>query len=119
MKTILIVDDDRSALDVITRALQGYRLYFARDAGEGLRMAQYLVSLDLLVTDYLMPSMTGDELIGLVREKRPSLKALIVTGHSDILDAENLDWWKAEAHVAKPFSLDDLRQAVGGLIGPP
>ena len=119
MKTILIVDDDRSALDVVMRALDGYRLYFARDADEGLRMARHLVSLDLLVTDYLMPSMTGDELIGRVREKRPSLKVLIVTGHSDILEGENLAWWQAEAHVAKPFRLEDLRQAVAGLIGPP
>ena len=119
MKTILIVDDDRSALDVVVRALKGYRLYFARDADEGLMTALNLIALDLLVTDYLMPSMTGDELIARIREKRPSLKVLIVTGHADILEGENLAWWKAEAHVAKPFALDELRQAVFNLIGHP
>ena len=119
MKTILVVDDDRSALDVVVRALKGYRLYFARDADEGLMAAENLISLDLLVTDYLMPSMTGDELIARLREKRPGLKALIVTGHADILDGEDLPWWKAEAHMAKPFALDELRQAVINLIGQP
>src|SRR5207253_9185707 len=102
---------DRSALDVVVRALKEYRLYFARDPDEALATAASLPSLDLLITDYLMPSMTGDELIGRLRERWPSLNVLIVTGHGEILDTQNLDWWTAEVHVAKPFSLGDLRQA--------
>jgi CheY-like chemotaxis protein len=119
MKQILIVDDDRSALDVVMRALAGYRLHFARDPDEALAIAGKLVALDLLVTDYMMPSMMGDELIARLRDIWPTLNVLIVTGHSEILDAENLPWWTAEAHLAKPFALGALRQAVADLIGAP
>ena len=80
---------------------------------------QRLVSLDLLITDYLMPSMTGEELIGHVRARRPGVKVLIMTAHAALLDHERPTWWLHEKHVAKPFSLVELRAAVEELIGPP
>src|SRR2546422_8995294 len=93
------------------RALPEFRLTIARDGDEALAIASQL-PVDLLITDYLMPSMTGDELIGRLRELRPGLKALIVTGHGDILSRDNPDWWSAQAHLAKPFQIDALRAAV-------
>ena len=119
MKHILVVDDDSSVLDVLMRALVGYRLSVARDPDEALHIAGNVGSLDMLITDYLMPSMTGAELIARMREKRPTLKVLILTGHADILDAENPVWWAQEAHLSKPPSLETLRAAVANLIGPP
>jgi CheY-like chemotaxis protein len=71
MKSILIVDDDRTILDVLTRALKGYRVWAARDPDEGLQVALGLTALDLLITDFMMPSMTGDELLARVRAMRP------------------------------------------------
>ena len=71
MKTILVVDDDSAVLDVVGRALEGYRVWLARDPDEGMQMAASLPTLELLVTDFMMPSMTGDELIGWLRAERP------------------------------------------------
>ena len=119
MKHILVVDDDSSVLDVVSRALAGYRVSIARDPDEALHVAANFGSLDLLITDYLMPSMTGAELIGRIRERRPALKVLILTGHADILDQENPLWWAQEAHLSKPPSLETLRVTVANLIGPP
>ena len=119
MKNILIVDDDRTVLDVLTRALEGYRVWAARDPDEGLMIAGGLASLDLLITDFMMPSMMGDELIGRLRAVRPQLKALILTGHSDLLDAENPPWWASEPHLPKPVELQHVRAIVTSLIGPP
>ena len=119
MKHILVVDDDSSVLDVLTRALVGYRMSIARDPDEALHVASNFGSLDLLITDYLMPSMTGAELIARMREKRQLLKVLILTGHADILDQENPLWWAQEVHLSKPPSLEALRAAVADLIGPP
>ena len=119
MKHILVVDDDSSVLDVLTRALVGYRMSIARDPDEALHVASNIGSLDLLITDYLMPSMTGAELIARMREKRSMLRVLILTGHADILDQENPLWWAQEAHLSKPPSLEALRAAVADLIGPP
>jgi len=73
---------------VITRALEGYEVTVARDGDEALQLAAPGSRIDLLITDYLMPTMMGDELLGWIRERRPSLKTLIITGHSEILERE-------------------------------
>jgi CheY-like chemotaxis protein len=116
-KQILIVDDDSSVLNVLTRVLDDYRLIAARDPHEALQIAARATSLDLLITDYMMPSMTGDEVIGYVRRFWPSVQTLILTGHGDILEAE--PWWQQQAHLAKPMDLARLRATVAALIGPP
>jgi CheY-like chemotaxis protein len=119
IKTILIVDDDSTVLDLLTRALSGYRVWAARDPDEGLRIARGLPLIDLLITDFMMPEMTGDELLARVRALRPSVKVMILTGHSDLLDTEGPSWWTGEAHLAKPVELRAVRTMVANLIGPP
>jgi DNA-binding NtrC family response regulator len=119
VKHILIVDDDSSVLDLVSRTLRTYRLSLARDPDEALHIAGQVGSLDLLITDYMMPSMTGEELIGHVRELWPALKVLILTGHAALLEAENPPWWEDQAHLEKPFEIDRLRAIVTELIGPP
>lgn len=116
VKKILVVDDDSSVLQMLTRALTAYDLMVARDGAEALLLAGLQPNLDLLITDYLMPEMTGDELIARMREQRPHLKALVITGHSDLLDREAPDWWRTEAHLAKPFRIQALRDAVESLL---
>lgn len=100
---------------MLARALDGYELTIARDGHEALAIAMRQ-SLDLLITDYLMPEMTGDELIARMRAERPHLKALVITGHGDVLDRESPEWWRSEVHLAKPFRLQALRDAVAELI---
>src|SRR5882672_5473153 len=105
MQHILVVDDDALMLSLIAKALPDYRLTLARDGSEALHAADRQVALDLIITDYLMPEMTGDELLGRLRERRPSLKALVVSGHGEVLERELPDWWHGEAHLGKPFTL--------------
>jgi CheY-like chemotaxis protein len=119
MKRILVVDDDSLMLTLIARALPDFELIVARDGDEALAIAGRAAPFDLVITDYLMPSMTGDELVGRLREQRPNMKSLVVTGHAPILETEDPDWWNAQAHLSKPFRVDALREAVIGLIGLP
>lgn len=119
MKHILVVDDDSSVLKFLGRALDGYRVSLARDPDEALTVASNVGSLDLVITDYMMPSMTGAELIGRLREKRPVLNILILTAHQAILDVEQPQWWANEVHLGKPVEIATLRAAVAKLIGPP
>ncbi len=116
---ILVVDDDALMLSLIAKALADYNLTMARDGGEALQAISPGTPLDLIITDYLMPSMTGDELLGRLRERRPGLKALVITGHGAILEKEVPDWWRGESHLSKPFTVAALREAVVKLIGPP
>ena len=73
MKHILLVDDDSSMLNLFSRALSDYTVTIAHDGFEALAASKQLGQLDLLITDYFMPSMIGDELIARVREQRPDL----------------------------------------------
>jgi CheY-like chemotaxis protein len=119
VKHILVVDDDALLLSLVSRALPDYRLTVARDPAEALALASRAVSIDLVITDYLMPSMTGDELLGRLREAHPTVKALIMTGYAQVLEDELPEWWHSEAHLSKPFKVDALREAVINLIGLP
>lgn len=103
---------------MITRALEGYEVTVARDGDEALQLAAPGSRIDLLITDYLMPTMMGDELLGWIRERRPSLKTLIITGHSEILGRELPEWWTGQPHLTKPFTIATLRDTVTRLIGP-
>ena len=117
MKHLLLVEDDSSVLAAFMAALKEFRLSVARDPHEALMLADRIDHLDLVITDYLMPSMTGEELIGRIRERHPNVRALVVTGHGDILDQEAPEWWGREAHLTKPFDVTTLKQAITNLIG--
>jgi CheY-like chemotaxis protein len=118
-KHVLVVDDDTLILSLVERALEGYRVSTARDASEALARLATTEWIDLLITDYLMPVMTGDELVGRARAKRADLKVLVLTGHSQAIESADPGWWASERHVNKPFRVAELRVAVRDLIGAP
>jgi DNA-binding NtrC family response regulator len=115
-KHIVVVDDDMLTLDLVERALAGYRISTARDGAEALAILSTAEPVDLLLTDYLMPLMTGEELVHRVRVQRPGIAVLIMTGHGHAVAAVEPAWWATERHLAKPFHIDALRDAVRSLI---
>jgi CheY-like chemotaxis protein len=118
-KHVLAVDDDTSMLSVVERTLADYRVSTARDATEAMAILSSRERVDLLITDYLMPGMTGEELTHHARARRLDLKVLVITGHASAVERAEPQWWGTEAHLAKPFHIVALRDAVGTLIGPP
>ena len=114
MKNVLVADDDLSVLALIARALPEYRIITARNEFEALALASQLPDCDLLITDYLMPMMTGDELAGRLRAAHPAVKTLLVTSHAAFVDTKACG---TDAHLAKPFRRAELREAVASLIG--
>jgi CheY-like chemotaxis protein len=116
---VLVVDDDTLTLSLVERTLTDYRISTARDGWEALLVLSTSDPVDLLITDYMMPEMTGRELVSRARVARPDLRVLVVTGHGETLVKAEPAWWAAEPHVEKPFHVAALRQAVEELIGPP
>ena len=116
-KHIVVVDDDTLMLQWVVRALSDYRVSTARDGSEAVAMLAGDDPVHLLVTDYLMPVMTGQELVQHARLRRPELKALIITGLASAAAAADPIWWASERHLAKPLRLESLREAVESLIG--
>ncbi len=115
---ILIVDDDGGVLKVLAEALSDYDVVTARDVAEAHTLGR-AGPPSLLITDYLMPDGTGEELITSFRELHPRIKVLVISGHHHMLNEEGFGWWKNEPHLAKPFAIADLRGMVHDLIGRP
>ena len=113
--TVLIVDDEELVRRYVDRVLTeaGYRTALAADAAEAIEVAATLPSLDVLLSDLMMPNVRGDELARRMRRDDPNLKVLYFTGYSDRLFAERMILWENEAFLEKPCTPKALLQAVG------
>jgi two-component system, cell cycle sensor histidine kinase and response regulator CckA len=116
--SVLIVDDEEPLRRFVDRVLTqaGYTTTTAPDGPEAIEAAAKLGSFDLLVTDLMMPQMTGDELARRLRQSQPSLKVLYLTGFSDRLFKEKVTLWEGEAFLEKPCSIKGLMEAVAMLL---
>ena len=110
---MLVVDDDPAMLEVLTRILrrENYDLLTAGDGAEALEKARAAKDLALLVTDYDMPGLTGNELADQVREMYPGSKILFQSGFSDLLFTEDGSLGEGVAFLRKPFTARSLREA--------
>jgi two-component system, cell cycle sensor histidine kinase and response regulator CckA len=115
---VLVVDDEQSVRKFVERVLgeAGYTTVAATDGPEAIEKAATLQPFDLLVTDLMMPQMTGDELARRLRVSQPALKVLYLTGFSDRLFKEKVTLWADEAFLDKPCSMKGLLQAVSLLM---
>jgi len=111
--TILVVDDDPNTLEVIQRNLaeEGYRIFSARSVQEALEILETTV-VDLVVTDYKMPKVTGLDLIKHVRENYRDVEVMMITGFATIQGAVEAIKTGAEEYLTKPFTADELSMAV-------
>jgi two-component system cell cycle sensor histidine kinase/response regulator CckA len=116
--TVLVVDDEEPVRRFVDRVLReaGYETALAGDGPEALEVAQKLERFDLLVTDVMMPQMTGDELARRLRQNDPKLRVLYLTGYSDRLFKEKVTLWEDEAFLDKPCSVKGLTEAVALLL---
>jgi len=116
--SVLIVDDEEGLRKFVDRVLSeaGYTTTTASDGPEAIEAAAKLGPLDLLVTDLMMPKMTGDELARRLRMNQPSLKVLYLTGFSDRLFKEKVTLWQDEAFLDKPCGIKALMEAVALLL---
>jgi CheY-like chemotaxis protein len=117
-RTILIVDDEESIRRFVERVLHeaGYQTALAANGTEAIEIAGRLESFQLVITDVMMPGMTGDELARRLRRDYPKLKVLYLTGYSDQLFKEKITLWEDEAFLDKPCSVQSLNEAVSLLL---
>jgi two-component system, cell cycle sensor histidine kinase and response regulator CckA len=114
----LVVDDEEPVRRFVERVLEaaGYKTYTAADGVEALEAASKIEALDIVVTDLMMPQMTGDELARRLRRREPGLKVLYLTGFSDALFKEKAVLWQDEAFLDKPCTVRGLLEAVSLLL---
>lgn len=111
---VMVVDDDEATRRFVERVLRdaGFDTAAAADGLEALVLAREGAPLDLVLTDVMMPGMTGDELARRLRKIEPTVKVLYLTGHSDELFKDRSSLWEDEAYLDKPCSATSLLQAV-------
>lgn len=107
---ILVVDDDPLLRLGIVSMLQdlGYRAMAAQDPMRALHMLHKDLAVDLLITDYSMPGMTGVDLAHRIAQERPGLLVLIMTGHQQLEDDLDPVWRK----LTKPFTEAELQEEI-------
>jgi len=108
-KTILVVEDGRQLRTAIKSGLEplDYLVITAADGEEALdAVSQY--SIDLVLTDLVMPKMGGEVLLRRLRDENPELKVVAMTGHVVDRDIPSLRDAGFNAALPKPFSIDDL-----------
>ncbi len=120
VETILIVDDEDDVRKLLVDVLRigSYRVLEARDAEQALEVANAHGSpIDLLVTDIVMPGMTGMELADAVRSRSPDLKVLFMSGYAERDRIRPLR--ETEQFVPKPFLPAEFYAAVDEFLREP
>ena len=114
-ETILLVEDDDGVRAFTARVLtaQGYTVLAAASGAEALATAdRSSVMIDLLLTDVVMPQMTGREVARRLRLGRPETRVLFMSGHSAEAVSGHGDLASDAAFIRKPFSPDQLLRTV-------
>ncbi|MBI2060999.1 MAG: response regulator [Nitrospirae bacterium] len=114
-ETVLLVEDDDMVRTIACRILRagGYEVIEASNAQEALaRIEKSGPRLDLLVTDVVMPGMSGWELVDLVRQNSPKTRALLISGYEahQMLEKRMSDSYMH--FLPKPFSMKTLSEKV-------
>jgi CheY-like chemotaxis protein len=109
---VLLVEDKEAVRVLITRIL-GDAGYDVRDAPDGVAaLARYGDDVDVLVSDVVMPGISGQELADELRGRRPGLPVVFISGYTEDHVVEDARRDGATAFVEKPFSAEELLRAV-------
>lgn len=106
-KTILLVDDDKNILEVFKEGLED--LSFEVIAVESAELAQKALSekkVDCVVTDIIMPGMSGVHLAQFLREKDETMPLFFITAYMDY-SREDLNVFRPKAVIFKPFDVEE------------
>ncbi|WP_332640583.1 hybrid sensor histidine kinase/response regulator [Brevundimonas sp.] len=114
---ILVVDDDRLVLTNTVAMLEdlGHSVIAAESAKEGLEAARRDLDIDLVITDEVMPKMSGSQMAGRILESRPGLPIGMVTGYADLAD-QGRRLSLGLPRLGKPFTQEALASFVDQLM---
>jgi two-component system, cell cycle sensor histidine kinase and response regulator CckA len=115
---ILLVDDNESILQAVKTFLnlQGYDVTSAHSPLTALDLSKKMCPIDLLITDVVMPNMTGPQLADAVRQSNPNMKVLFLSGYSDDAVMKQGILNQNASFLQKPASMRDLMKRINVLL---
>jgi DNA-binding response OmpR family regulator len=116
---VLVADDNALIRNLVTLLMQqeGHFVLSAADGHEGLELSrQYPGTIDLLITDMIMPRLNGADLCARLLEERPGIKTLVMSG-ADVSEivGQNVNL----PFLPKPFDGETLKSRVRAILGGP
>src|SRR5262249_16964587 len=114
-ETILLVEDEDGVRELIDEVLtaRGYHVLAASRGMEALQIAEFIEEdIDLLVTDVVIPQMSGREVVMRLAPGRPNMRVLYLSGYTDDLILQHGALEPGAAFLQKPFSATDLARKV-------
>ena len=118
-ETILLAEDDESVRKMVAKLLrqQGYTVLETGNAHEALPLGEhYDGPIHMLISDVVMPGMSGPELAKRLRKRRPGLPVLFLTGYADRATMQSGVRGPLDQLLTKPFQPDQLGMAVRSLL---
>ena len=110
-RRILIVDDEENVCHALRRSLrkEGHTLFFGSEPAEGLALLK-TQPVDMVISDHLMPNMTGLEFLKIVRDRYPDMMRLMLTGHADMQTAiDAINHGNIYRFLTKPWDDTELK----------
>lgn len=116
-RTILLVEDDEMIRELVDEMLseQGFEMLVAENPKEALKILGTR-SLDLLITDVVMPHMSGPELHDKLVKTRPGLKVLYMSGYTGNAVAKQVAMDENSHFIQKPFAVDEFARTVESVL---
>jgi PAS domain S-box-containing protein len=119
-ETVLLAEDEASLLEVLRQLLEGlgYRVLCAADGQEAVDVSRgFEGSVDLLLTDVVMPRMDGRTAAARISASRPGIAVLFMSGYTRDLMESGLPELSRCGFIAKPFSLELLAKRIREVLG--
>jgi len=120
-ETVLLVEDEDSVRQLVRETLEsrGYRVLEAAHGNAALALAaSHADPIHLLITDVVMPGLSGHELVQQILPARPAIKVLYLSGYAQDAFATPTPGEAQETFLQKPFTLQSLTRKVREILGP-
>src|SRR5262247_2353476 len=112
-RRILVVDDEPFVCDAVKMMLNfdGHVVETASNGKDALAMFDK-GKYDLVITDFAMPTMKGDELAAAIKERSPKQPVVMITAYAEMLQSSGNPLKGVDFVISKPFLLENLREAI-------
>jgi CheY-like chemotaxis protein len=116
-KRILVVDDEPFVCEAVKMmlAFDGHEVKTANSGKEALLVLEK-DKFDLVITDFAMPAMKGDELAAAIKARLPKQPVVMITAYAEMLQSSGDPLPGVDFLISKPFLLENLREAIAKVL---